>query len=193
MGRRGLLWLAGFVAALALFVHSCVRFVPASEKQAEIDPAPEGGALKLPVAQVSQEDLVDTFAQSRSEGRSHDAIDILAPRGTTVLAAAPGRIEKLFESVRGGKTLYVRSADRRWVYYYAHLDAYRPGLAEGQAVRAGETIGTVGSTGNADPAGPHLHFAVNLMRASERWYQGKPVNPYPLLVGRPVRPAGSGR
>jgi len=191
MGRRGLLWLAVFVVALALFVHSCVRFVPAGDERDDGFEAfgdRPADPLTLPVAQVGRADLVDTFTQSRSEGRRHDAIDIPAPRGTSVLAAAPGRIEKLFQSELGGNTVYVRSPDRRWVYYYAHLDAYRSGLAEGQAVRAGERIGTVGSTGNAGPAGPHLHFAVNRMHAGERWYQGEPINPYALL-----RPADSGR
>ncbi len=90
----------------------------------------------------------------------------------------------IFSHGGGGITAYVRSPDRRWTYYYAHLDAYAPGLREGRSVRRGEAIGTVGSTGNANPAGPHLHFAIHLMAANERWWQGRAVNPYPLLAGR---------
>ena len=109
----------------------------------------------------------------------------MAPRGTPVVAAAPGRVEKLFDSKGGGGiTAYVRSADGQWLYYYAHLDGYAPGLREGQAVQRGSPLGTVGSTGNANPAGPHLHFAIHRMRPGEKWYQGSAVNPYPLLAGK---------
>lgn len=148
----------------------------------EIGPA----GLAIPVAGVAAGELSDTFTQARAGGaRVHDAIDIMAPRGTPVVAAAPGRIEKIFYSQGGGgKTLYVRSSDGRWTYYYAHLDNYAPGLAEGQSVTRGMRLGTVGSTGNASPDGPHLHFAINRMNAGEKWYQGSPVNPYPLLAGR---------
>ena len=145
--------------------------------------APSG--LAIPVAGKNVRDLVDTYTQSRAGGaRVHNAIDIMAARGTPVVAAAPGTVEKLYFSQGGGGiSAYVRSEDGQWTYYYAHLDAYAPGLREGQRVRQGDPIGTVGSTGNADPAGPHLHFAVNRMNAGERWWQGTPVNPYPLLAG----------
>lgn len=145
--------------------------------------APSG--LAIPVAGKSVRDLVDTYTQSRAGGaRVHNAIDIMAARGTPVVAAAPGTVEKLYFSQGGGGiSAYVRSEDGQWTYYYAHLDAYAPGLREGQRVRQGDPIGTVGSTGNANPAGPHLHFAVNRMNAGERWWQGTPVNPYPLLAG----------
>ncbi|HYJ52455.1 MAG TPA: M23 family metallopeptidase [Allosphingosinicella sp.] len=146
--------------------------------------APSG--LAIPVAGVRAAQLSDTYTQARAGGaRVHDAIDIMAARGTPVIAAAEGTVEKLFFSQGGGGiTVYVRSPDRRWSYYYAHLDAYAPGLAEGQRLRRGDPIGTVGSTGNANPAGPHLHFAVNLMGPADRWWQGTPINPYPLLAGR---------
>ena len=145
--------------------------------------APSG--LAIPVAGKNVRDLVDTYTQSRAGGaRVHNAIDIMAARGTPVVAAAPGTVEKLYFSQGGGGiSAYVRSEDGQWTYYYAHLDAYAPGLREGQAVHQGDPIGTVGSTGNANPAGPHLHFAVNRMNAGERWWQGTPVNPYPLLAG----------
>ena len=144
--------------------------------------------LAVPVAGVKPAQLVDTFTQARAGGaRSHDAIDIMAPLGTPVVAAAPGKFEKLFFSQSGGGiTAYVRSDDGRWIYYYAHLNAYAPGLKEGQRVERGSPIGTVGVTGNANPEGPHLHFAINRMNPGEQWYQGSPINPYPLLAGKPV-------
>lgn len=141
-----------------------------------------GAALLIPVVGVRPEQLVDTFADARGNGRRHDAIDIMAPRGTPVIAAAEGRVEKLYFSQGGGGiTVYVRSPDERWTYYYAHLEGYVPGLAEGQQVRRGAALGFVGSTGSASPDGPHLHFAVNEMAPGERWWQGRPINPYPLL------------
>lgn len=142
--------------------------------------------LAIPVAGVKAAQLQDTFTQARAGGaRVHDAIDIMAPEGTPVLAAAPGTVEKLFFSQGGGGiTAYVRSDDRRWSYYYAHLRNYAPGLAEGQRVERGALIGFVGYTGNASPGGPHLHFAINRMGEGEQWYQGSPINPYPLLAGK---------
>jgi peptidoglycan LD-endopeptidase LytH len=143
------------------------------------------GGLAIPVAGVKADRLLDTFTQARSGGRVHDAIDIMAPRGTPVVASAPGTLEKLFFSKGGGGiTAYVRSSDGRWLYYYAHLDAYAPGLHEGQAISQGDLIGRVGSTGNASPSGPHLHFAIYRMEPGEKWYQGTAINPYPLLAGR---------
>jgi peptidoglycan LD-endopeptidase LytH len=143
------------------------------------------GGLAIPVAGIRPGALSDTYTQARAGGaRSHDAIDIMAPAGTPVVAAAEGVVEKLFFSEGGGGiTAYVRSPDQRWVYYYAHLQAYAPGLREGQRVARGDPIGTVGSTGNADPAGPHLHFAVHRMEPGESWHDGDAVNPYPLLAG----------
>jgi peptidoglycan LD-endopeptidase LytH len=145
--------------------------------------------LAIPVAGVNAKDLVDTYKQARAGGaRVHDAIDIMAPHGTPVVAAAPGKVEKLFFSQGGGGiTAYVRSPDSRYIFYYAHLQKYAPGLREGQTIAQGDPIGTVGSTGNANPAGPHLHFAIHRMRAGEAWHSGEPVNPYPLLVGNPTR------
>jgi murein DD-endopeptidase MepM/ murein hydrolase activator NlpD len=137
---------------------------------------------------VKAKDLVDTFTQARAGGaRVHDAIDIMAPEGTPVLAATPGTVEKLFFSDGGGgNTIYIRSDDGRWIYYYAHLSSYAPGLAEGQRVKRGQVIGRVGHTGNASASGPHLHFAINRMEPGQKWYQGEPINPYPLLAGKQV-------
>jgi murein DD-endopeptidase MepM/ murein hydrolase activator NlpD len=146
--------------------------------------------LAVPVTGIRPSELVDTYTQARAGGaRVHDAIDIMAPHGRPVVAAAPGRVEKLFNSQGGGGiTAYIRSNDGQWIYYYAHLQRYRPGLAEGQRVNRGDVIGTVGSTGNANPAGPHLHFAIHRMQPGEDWHEGTPVNPYPLLAGnRPAR------
>jgi murein DD-endopeptidase MepM/ murein hydrolase activator NlpD len=148
----------------------------------QIQVTPSG--LALPVVGVKPGELVDTFDAARSAGRRHDAIDIMANEGTPVIAAADGTIEKLFNSVRGGITIYERSADQKWIYYYAHLYAYAPGLAEGQQVKRGQVIARVGHTGDANAAGPHLHFAINAMAPGERWWNGTPINPYPILAGK---------
>ena len=144
--------------------------------------------LAIPVQGIAASDLVDTYTQARAGGaRSHDAIDIMAAEGTPVLSATDGTVEKLFFSNGGGGiSVYVRSPDQRWSYYYAHLQGYAPGLAEGQQVKRGQVLGRVGHTGNANPAGPHLHFAVNRMEPSWKWHQGEPINPYPLLAGKGV-------
>jgi murein DD-endopeptidase MepM/ murein hydrolase activator NlpD len=153
---------------------------------AELLVGPTG--LVIPVVGVKREALSDTFTQARAGGsRPHDAIDIMAPHGTPVVAAAPGRLEKLFFSKGGGGiTAYVRSPDGQWTYYYAHLQDYAPGLQEGQTIKRGDPIGRVGSTGNANPAGPHLHFAIHHMAPGEKWYDGSAINPYPLLAGKQV-------
>jgi murein DD-endopeptidase MepM/ murein hydrolase activator NlpD len=147
----------------------------------EVGPA----GLAIPVVGVKPTQLIDTFTQARANGRRHDAIDIMAPEGTPVIAAADGMVEKLFFSNGGGgNTIYVRSTDQHWSYYYAHLSAYAPGLAEGQQVQRGQLIARVGHTGDANAAAPHLHFAINQMAPGERWWQGTPINPYPLLAGK---------
>jgi murein DD-endopeptidase MepM/ murein hydrolase activator NlpD len=145
--------------------------------------APSG--LAIPVVGIRPDQLSDTFTDSRGGGsRVHNAIDIMAPRGTPVVSASDGRVEKLFYSHGGGGiTAYVRSPDGVWLHYYAHLDSYAPGLKEGQRIRRGDPIGTVGISGNANPSGPHLHYAIYRMSAGERWWQGAPINPYPQLAG----------
>ena len=141
--------------------------------------------LAIPVAGVKSSGLSDTFTQARAGGaRLHDAIDIMAPEGTPVVAAADGTVEKLFFSHGGGLTVYARSPDQRWTYYYAHLLSYAPGLAEGQQIKRGQLIGRVGHSGNASAEGPHLHMAINRMQPGEKWWQGTPINPYPLLAGK---------
>ena len=155
------------------------RFAPVT-----VTVTPSG--LAIPVAGVKASDLVDTFTAARGGGtRRHDAIDIMAPSGTPIVNVAPGTVEKLYNSVgRGGISAYVRSTDGRWIYYYAHLQEYAPGLIEGQTVARGDPIGLVGFTGAASPDGPHLHFAINAMNPNEKWWQGTPINPYPVLAGK---------
>ncbi len=147
----------------------------------EVGPA----GLALPVIGVKPRELVDTFTQARAGGaRVHDAIDIMAAEGTPVFAVADGSVEKLFDSVQGGLTLYQFEPSGRYAYYYAHLDRYAPGVVQGRALRQGELIGYVGSTGNANPDAPHLHFAVFLLDPERHWWEGTAINPYPLLGGR---------
>ena len=149
----------------------------------EVGPA----GLAIPIAGVKAKQLTDTFTQARAGGaRVHDAIDIMADEGTPVIAATDGTVEKLFYSDGGGgNTIYIRSPDQRWTYYYAHLQGYAPGLEEGERVRRGQRIGFVGSTGNADPAAPHLHFAIMRTSPGANWWESStPVNPYPVLGGR---------
>lgn len=150
------------------------------EMVSPIQPIEPVGALLVPVEGVAPSDLIDTYDAPRGS-RKHEALDIMAPKGTPVVAAAEGTVEKLFVSDDGGKTIYVRSADGATIYYYAHLANYAPGLEEDAFVRAGQRIGTVGATGNADASAPHLHFAVMQMTPDESWWEGTPQNPYPLL------------
>lgn len=141
--------------------------------------------LLIPVLNVRPSDLTDTFSKSDGEGgRLHEALDIMAPEGTTVIGAAPGTIEKLYESAAGGKTIYVRSTDGRTIHYYSHLSAYADGLREGQRIRRGQRLGEVGSTGIATSEAPHLHFAIlRTTKDAEWWEPANAINPYPLLVG----------
>ena len=155
---------------------------PPSESAIAGDIEPPLAGLSIPVQGTTAARLADTFTDARDQGRSHDAIDIMAPAGTPVLAVADGHIEKLFDSKRGGLTLYQFDPTGRYAYYYAHLQRYADGLAEKQSIRRGQIIGYVGSTGNADPAAPHLHFAIFLLGPERRWWQGTAINPYPLLT-----------
>ncbi|HEL4236469.1 TPA: M23 family metallopeptidase [Stenotrophomonas maltophilia] len=141
--------------------------------------APAG--LLLPVQGIPASQLRDTFTDARSEGRVHDAIDIMADAGTPVLAVADGTVEKLFNSERGGLTIYQFEPSGRWCYYYAHLQRYADGLAEKQVIKRGEVIGYVGSTGNASAEAPHLHFEVHVLGPEKQWWKGESINPYPLL------------
>lgn len=155
---------------------------------AALPPATASAALLLPVQGLATEQLADTFTQARGEGRLHDAIDIMAAEGTPVLAVADGTVEKLFTSERGGLTVYQFEPSGRYAYYYAHLQRYADGIAEGQPVRRGQVLGYVGSTGNANPDAPHLHFAIFLLGPERRWWEGTALNPYPVLRGEQALP-----
>lgn len=144
-------------------------------------------AIAIPVQGIRPGELIDSWDQSRAEGRLHRAIDIPAPVGTPVLAAMDGRIEKLFNSDRGGLTIYQRADEGRLMLYYAHLQGYRRGLAEGDSVVRGQVIATVGASGNADPAFPHLHFQMLATKPVAAWNTGEPIDPYPLLAGKHAR------
>lgn len=197
--RKRLTWGVGIILLLGLAaMASMIRIVPGDApaaappvQAAQAPPATPTGAwshplLTVPVQGVERSQIVDTWGQSRANGaRTHEATDILAPGGTPVIAAAPGTVEKLFYSEGGGGiTLYVRSPDKQWSYYYAHLQRYAPGIVEGMQVTAGDVLGFVGDTGNSGAGNFHLHFGMAHMAPGERWWQGQPVNPFPLLAGR---------
>lgn len=137
--------------------------------------------LRFPVPAVSPAAVRDSFAEQRGD-RRHEAIDVVAPRGAAVVAVDDGVVAKLFESVPGGRTIYLFDVGLRFAYYYAHLDGYAPGLTEGGRVRKGDAIATVGTSGNAADATPHLHFAIFKLEPAPRWWRGTPLDPYPLLV-----------
>lgn len=138
--------------------------------------------LVVPVAGVPKGRLPDSFQEMRGT-RLHGALDIMAERGTPVLSADHGTIAKLHTSVGGGITAYLFDPSERFIYYYAHLDRYHPRVKEGMRVRKGDTIGFVGSTGNASPSAPHLHFAIARMGEDKRWWSGTPIDPRPIYLG----------
>jgi murein DD-endopeptidase MepM/ murein hydrolase activator NlpD len=137
--------------------------------------------LAMPVDGVDRDDLRDTFSETRGGTRPHEALDIMAPRGTPVRAVRDGHIEKLFDSQNGGLTIYQFDPSATYAYYYAHLDHYAPDLREKQRVKQGDLLGFVGSTGNAAPDAPHLHFAVFRLSPERQWWKGEAINPYPIL------------
>lgn len=137
--------------------------------------------LLLPVVGVEPSALTDQYALARGSQRVHEAIDIMAAKGTPVVAADDGRVTKLFTSKPGGLTVYQYDPASQLAYYYAHLDRYAEDLKEGMQVRRGDLIGYVGATGNANPQAPHLHFAVFRLGQPPKWWEGAPVNPYPAL------------
>jgi murein DD-endopeptidase MepM/ murein hydrolase activator NlpD len=138
--------------------------------------------LLLPVQGIRPEQLHDTFNESRGAGeRIHEALDIMAPRSTPVLAVEGGRVVKLFTSKQGGLTIYEFDPTETYAYYYAHLDRYADGLKEGDVLQRGQVIGYVGTTGNASPDAPHLHFAIFRLTPEKEWWKGEPVNPFGLL------------
>jgi peptidoglycan LD-endopeptidase LytH len=147
----------------------------------EPPPSVAPGSLVIPVKGVRPGQLRDTFTEARSEGRTHNAIDIMAACETPVVAAVAGKLVRFFTSERGGLTIYQLGPDNRTVYYYAHLSRYADGLAPGQLLQPGELIGFVGDTGNAGPGNCHLHFAMWTVTDPKRFWSGDDINPYPLL------------
>jgi murein DD-endopeptidase MepM/ murein hydrolase activator NlpD len=154
---------------------------PAAAAGAAPAPSVPPGKLLVPVDGMPLNKITDTYDQPRGNERHHEALDIMAPKGTKVVAVADGKIVKLFTSKPGGLTVYQFDPTEKYAYYYAHLDRYADGLQEGAQVRRGDLIGYVGATGNADPNAPHLHFAVFELTPEKQWWKGTPVNPYPLL------------
>ena len=138
----------------------------------------------IPAQGVTPEKLIDSFDDMRGGTRRHEALDIMSPRGTPVLSADDGQVLKLHNSAAGGLTVYVADTSQRYIMLYAHLDRYRPGLAEGMTVKKGELIGYVGSTGNASPAAPHLHFAIARSDNMKDWWKGTPLNPFLVWRGK---------
>ena len=138
--------------------------------------------LLVPVAGVLTAQLTDSFDEGRDGTRVHRALDIMAPRGTPVIAADDGRILRMRPNALGGNTVYATDPQSRVVYYYAHLDAYQPGLTEGATIARGDTLGIVGTTGNAPKDTPHLHFQVMRMPSDGKYWDGEPINPYPLFL-----------
>ena len=143
--------------------------------------------LALPLTGLDVRRLRDTFGDPR-DGGAHEALDIPAPRGTRVVAVDDGVVARLFSGARGGLTVYQYDPSSTYCYYYAHLDGYAPGLREGARLRRGDLIGFVGTTGNAPPGTPHLHFAIFRLGTPPRWWEGTPVNPYLLWAEAGSRP-----
>jgi murein DD-endopeptidase MepM/ murein hydrolase activator NlpD len=159
-----------------------VRSARHDRRRAEALPAP-GASLVIPVRGVRPEQLRDSYHDARSGGRTHNAIDIMAPGGTPVVAAADGTILKLRTGGNGGITIYQLGADGRTLYYYAHLQRYAAGMREGLPLQRGQVIAYVGDTGNAGRGNYHLHFSVGTLRDMRRWWESENTNPFPLLAG----------
>jgi peptidoglycan LD-endopeptidase LytH len=192
-GRRGKsAWELASAGALGglLFLLVCVFGSARQEARAEpgpdeggppsaTDPALRPEALLFPVPAASPFAMADSFNDPRG-GRVHHAVDIMAPRHSEVVAVADGSIARLTSSAKGGIAVYEWGAGQRFVYYYAHLQGYAPGLVEGQTVRRGQVLGYVGTTGNAPANTPHLHFAIARVERKDQWWGGTPIDPYPI-------------
>ena len=183
-----LFWSRGALEAVSAAVPAPAAIIPPTPEPppAALSEPSEAGlrarGLIVPVLHAKAKNIFDTFHQAR-DGRRHEAVDIVAPRGTPVVATDYGTIEKLFLSRQGGLTIYEFDPTQTWSYYYAHLDRYAEGLKEGMSVRKGDVLGYVGSTGNASPAAPHLHFAIFKLGPEKHWWQGVAIDPYPILMG----------
>jgi uncharacterized membrane protein len=140
--------------------------------------------ITMPLDGVDRTKLHSNFDERRGGGtRQHQALDIMAPRGTPIRSAAKGRVLKLFRSANGGLMVYAADSSERFILMYAHLDAYASGLTDSTLLARGQLIGYVGSTGNASPTAPHLHFAIARSADVKRWSKGKPIDPFPVLIG----------
>lgn len=171
----------GLLIGLAVYLAVADRaLVITFPRRDELRRQAEAG-LTIPVAGVRAEELKNTWGAPRSGGRTHKGVDIFAARGTPVLAAAAGVVVQRDSGGAGGISLYQRGLDGRTIYYYAHLNGIRAGLKVGDLVRAGDTLGYVGSTGNVSGS-PHLHFAVFTVADPNRWWRGRDLNPYDLLT-----------
>lgn len=166
------------IATAELTKGSKVNTEPPPVQRLRHQPSP--ARLIIPVEGVQRRNLSDTWGDARLEGRHHEGIDIMAPQGTPVLAAADGRIVKFFDSVRGGTTIYQFDRSERFVYYYAHLSRRAATLHEGDEVRRGDVIAYVGMSGNAPV--PHLHFEIQRLTPARHWWQADSMNPYPNLI-----------
>ena len=173
---------AGIVAATCVALGAAMLHVRAHAAGEDDTLAARG--LLFPLKDIPRAALRDNFDE-RHGGHPHEALDIMAPRGTPVVAVDGGRVAKLFTSAAGGITVYQFDRDEKYVYYYAHLDHYANGIAEGKWLERGEVLGYVGSTGNAKPEAPHLHFTIFRLGPDKRWWKGTPVNPYPFLASHP--------
>lgn len=182
----GLIALIGFVARPIGDARAVARetVAPQDAPQAmTVDP--KTGDILFPVPGVSPKAMTDSFHDARGQ-RLHHAVDILAPRNSEVVAVADGTIARMMTSIAGGIAVYQWNQDRTLVYYYAHLEGYAKGLAEGQAVTRGQVLGYVGTTGNAPANTPHLHFAISRVDQKGRWWGGAPVNPFPIWRQAPT-------
>lgn len=178
------------IAAAALFATACMGNPEPSSSPRGPRPSAfvaPGASLAIPVRGIRPEQLRDTYDAARSGGRVHNAIDIMAPAGTPVLAANDGTILKLRTGGLGGITVYQLGSDGRTLFYYAHLQRYAAGLREGLPIWKGQVIAYVGDTGNAGRGNYHLHFSVSRLEDPRRWWQGENVNPYPMLAGVAAR------
>lgn len=160
---------------------SAIARVSGSHSAADATAVTVPSALLFPVPAVAALRLDDSFDAPRAGGRRHNAIDILAPKGSPVLSVDDGRVLRLTRNSNGGISLYATDAQGRFVYYYAHLDAYHSRIRTGRSLARGDTLGYVGTTGNAPKDTPHLHLQVMRMPANGRYWDGEPINPYPLL------------
>jgi murein DD-endopeptidase MepM/ murein hydrolase activator NlpD len=162
-------------------IRPAVHEFPIVESLATDTGVKPAAKLLIPVEGIKLSQLSDDFDQPRGKERHHEALDIMAPKGTKVIAAGDGKVVKLFNSKPGGLTVYQFDPTEKYAYYYAHLDRYADGVKEGSVLKRGDLVGYVGTTGNANKDAPHLHFAVVELTPKKEWWKGTSVNPYPML------------